>query len=81
MKKLLTAALCAASMMLASCETMPTVSTEQAAQIGSAIDRAQTAYDRIAAARAPSNVAGGTRSTGGSICSNGSGTACGVEAG
>jgi predicted lipoprotein len=49
MKKLLTAALCAASMTLASCETMPTPSTEQAAQIGSAIDRAQAAYDRIAA--------------------------------
>ena len=49
MKKLLTAALCAASMALASCATMPTVSTEQAAQIGTAIDRAQVAYDRIAA--------------------------------
>lgn len=50
MKKLLTAALCAASMMLASCATMPTPSTGQAAQIGSAIDRAQAAYDRIAGA-------------------------------
>lgn len=50
MKKLLTAALCAASMTLASCATMPTPSTGQAAQIGSAIDRAQAAYDRIAAA-------------------------------
>jgi hypothetical protein len=49
MKKLLTAALCAASMMLASCTTMPTPSTETAAHIGSAIDRAQAAYDRIAA--------------------------------
>jgi hypothetical protein len=49
MKKLLTAALCAASMSLASCATMPTPSTEQAAQIGTAIDRAQAAYDRIAA--------------------------------
>ena len=49
MKKLLTAALCAASMSLASCATMPTPSTEQAAQIGTAIDRAQSAYDRIAA--------------------------------
>ncbi len=49
MKKILTAALCAASMMLASCATMPTPSTGQAAQIGSAIDRAQAAYDRIAA--------------------------------
>ncbi len=49
MKKMLTAALCAASMMLASCATMPNPSTGQAAQIGSAIDRAQAAYDRIAA--------------------------------
>jgi len=49
MKKLLTAALCAASMMLASCATMPPPSTETAAQIGSAIDRSQVAYDRIAA--------------------------------
>jgi len=48
MKRLLTAALCAASMMLASCATMPTPSTGQAAQIGSAIDRAQAAYERIA---------------------------------
>jgi hypothetical protein len=52
MKKILTAALCAASMMLASCATMPTPSTRQAAQIGSAIDRAQAAYDRIAATSA-----------------------------
>ncbi|KQO13293.1 hypothetical protein [Sphingomonas sp. Leaf242] len=50
MKKLLTAALCAVSMSLASCATMPTPSTAQAAQIGTAIDRAQAAYDRIAAA-------------------------------
>ncbi len=50
MKKMLTAALCAASMMLASCATMPTPSTEQVAEIGAAIDRAQAAYDRIAAA-------------------------------
>ena len=50
MKKILTAALCAASMMLASCETIPTPTTEQAAQIGSAIDRAQAAYGRIASA-------------------------------
>ena len=50
MKRLLTAALCAASMMLASCATMPTPSTGQAAQMGTAIDRAQAAYDRIAAA-------------------------------
>ena len=49
MKKILTAALCAASMMVASCATMPTPSTGQAAQIGTAIDRAQAAYDRIAA--------------------------------
>lgn len=49
MRKLLTAALCAASMSLASCATMPTPSTEQAAQIGTAIDRAQAAYDRISA--------------------------------
>jgi len=49
MKKLLTAALCAASMMLANCTTMPAPSTKQAAQIGTAIDRAQAAYDRIAA--------------------------------
>lgn len=45
MNKLLTAALCAASMMLASCATM---STGQAAHIKSAIDRAQAPYDRIA---------------------------------
>ncbi|MDQ0838822.1 hypothetical protein [Sphingomonas faeni] len=50
MKKLLTAALCAASIMLASCATMPTPSNAQAAQIESAIDRAQAAYDRIGAA-------------------------------
>lgn len=50
MKRLLTAALCAASMMLASCATMPTPSTETAAHIGTTIDRAQAAYDRIAAA-------------------------------
>ena len=49
MKKLLTAALCAASMMLDSCATMPPPTPAQAAQIGSAIDRAQAAYDRIAA--------------------------------
>jgi hypothetical protein len=49
MKKMLTAALCAASMSLASCATMPTPSTETATQIGTAIDRAQAAYDRIAA--------------------------------
>lgn len=47
MKKILTAALCAALMALASCATLPTPSTEQAAQIGTAIDRAQAAYDRI----------------------------------
>jgi hypothetical protein len=52
MKKLLTAALCAASMALASCATMPTPSTETSAQIGAAIDRAQSAYDRIAATTA-----------------------------
>ena len=50
MKRLLTAALCAASMSLASCATMPTPTTETATQIGTAIDRAQVAYDRIAAA-------------------------------
>ena len=50
MKKVLTAALCAASMMLASCATMPTPSTETAAQTGTAIDRAQAAYGRIASA-------------------------------
>jgi hypothetical protein len=49
MKRLLTAALCAASMALASCATMPTPSTETAVQIGTAIDRAQVAYDRISA--------------------------------
>ena len=49
MKRLLTAALCAASMALASCATMPTPSTETAVQIGTAIDRAQAAYDRISA--------------------------------
>ena len=52
MKKILTAALCAASMMLANCVTMPTPTAGQAAQIGSAIDRAQSAYDRIAATAA-----------------------------
>lgn len=52
MKKILTAALCAASMMLACCATMRTPSTGQAAQIGSAIDRAQAAYERIAATAA-----------------------------
>lgn len=50
MKRLLTAALCAASMALASCATLPTPSVETAAHVGSAIDRAQAAYDRIAAA-------------------------------
>lgn len=49
MKKVFTAALCAASMTCASCTTMPTRSPESAAHIGSAIDRAQAAYDRIAA--------------------------------
>lgn len=49
MTRLLTAALCAASMMLASCATMRTPSAAEAAQIGSPIDRAQAAYDRIAA--------------------------------
>ena len=49
MKRLLTAALCAASMTLASCATMPTPSTKTAVQIGDAIERAQAAYDRIAA--------------------------------
>jgi predicted small secreted protein len=48
MKRLLIAALCAAPMMLASCATMPTPTVGQAVQIGSAIDRAQSAYDRIA---------------------------------
>lgn len=48
MKRLLTAALCAASITLASCATMPTSSPETVAEIGSAIDRAQAAYDRIA---------------------------------
>ncbi len=52
MKKILTAALCAASMMLASCVTMPARSNAQAAQIVSAIDRAQAAYDRIVATSA-----------------------------
>ena len=42
MKRLLNAALCAASMSLASCATMPTASA-------ASIDRAQAAYDRIAA--------------------------------
>jgi hypothetical protein len=32
-----------------SCASLPTPSTEQAAQIGTAIDRAQAAYDRISA--------------------------------
>lgn len=48
MKRLLTAALCAASMMLASCATMPAPTPGQTAQIGTGIDRAQAAYDRIA---------------------------------
>ena len=48
MKRLLTAALCAASMALANCATIPTPSAEQAAQIGNAVDRAQEAYKRIA---------------------------------
>lgn len=47
MKRLMTAALCAASMALASCATMPTPSIETAAQIGTAVSRAQVAYDRI----------------------------------
>ena len=42
MKNLLTAALCAASMSLVSCASMPAPSL-------TAIDRAQGAYDRIAA--------------------------------
>ena len=50
MKRLLTVALCAASMTLASCATMPTSSSETVAEVGSAIDRAQATYDRIAAA-------------------------------
>lgn len=45
MKKMLTAALCAALMALASCATMPT-----SAQINPRIERAQAAYDRIAGA-------------------------------
>lgn len=49
MNKLLTAALCAASLACAGCATMPTPSTETAAQISTAVDRAQAAYDRIAA--------------------------------
>lgn len=49
MKRLLTAALCAALITLASCATLPNPSTEQAGQIGTAIDRAQVAYDRISA--------------------------------
>lgn len=52
MRKLLTAALCAASMACASCATMPSPSIEAAAQIGAAIDRAQSAYDSIAASAA-----------------------------
>lgn len=48
MNHLLTAALCAASISLASCASMPAPSVEKAAEIGTAIDRAQTAYDRIA---------------------------------
>jgi hypothetical protein len=50
MKKILTVALCAASMMFASCATMPTTATGKAAQIGASVGRAQAAYDRIAAA-------------------------------
>lgn len=49
MNKLLTAALCVASMALASCATMPIPSAGTSAQIGTAIDRAQAAYDRIGA--------------------------------
>lgn len=49
MKELLLAALCAASMPLASCATVATPSTERAVQIGTAIHHARAAYDRIAA--------------------------------
>ena len=52
MKKILIAALCAVSMMLSNCATMPAPTAGQAAQIGTAIDRAQAAYDRIAATAA-----------------------------
>lgn len=45
MKKMLTAALVAASMTLASCATMPT-----SAEINPRIERAQAAYDQIAGA-------------------------------
>lgn len=41
-------ALAASSLTIASCATMPTPSPRQPAQIGSAIDRAQATYDRIA---------------------------------
>lgn len=43
-------ALAASSMTIATCATMLTPSVETAAHIGTAIDRAQAAYDRIAAA-------------------------------
>lgn len=52
MKKLLTAALCAASMACASCTSMPSPSIETAARIGTSIDRAQATYDRIAGSAA-----------------------------
>lgn len=45
MKRMLTAALAAASMTLASCASMPT-----AAQVAPQVERAQAAYNRIAAA-------------------------------
>jgi hypothetical protein len=47
MKRLPNAALCAASMALASCATLPTPSIEQAAQIVTAIDRDQAFLHRL----------------------------------
>jgi len=47
-KKLLTATLGAASMALTSYATMTKPSSEQAAQIGTVIDRAQAVFDCIA---------------------------------
>ena len=48
--KRLVLALTASSLSIASCATISTPSVETAAHIGTAIDRAQAAYDRIALA-------------------------------
>jgi len=48
--KRLALAMAASSLSIASCATISTPSVETAAHIGTAIDRAQAAYDRIALA-------------------------------